>query len=111
MEVQRDEEQDLEIDDDDQVAYEGNSQRHYSKDALRKAESVKETQAKCGKFSLQKLYEAFLSGAITHTEGYTKTQIMTADAILGADIEYLKGFYTEKQQLERRANRIQTKWC
>ena len=100
MEVQKDEEQELEVKDDDQVAYEGNSQRFYSKEALRRAESVKETQAKCGKFSLRKLYEAFLSGAITNTEGYTKSQIMTADEILGSDVDYLKGVYTEKQQFK-----------
>jgi hypothetical protein len=100
MEVQKDEEQELEVEDDDQVAYEGNSQRFYSKEALRRAESVKETQAKCGKFSLRKLYEAFLSGAITNTEGYTKSQIMTADEILGSDVDYLKGVYTEKQQFK-----------
>jgi hypothetical protein len=64
------------IDDEDQVAYE-DTQRHYSKEALRKAEAVKEVQAKCGKFSLRKLYDAFLTGAIVNTEGYTKTQIMT----------------------------------
>jgi hypothetical protein len=89
----------LEIDDEDQVAFE-DPQRHYSKEALRKAEAVKETQAKCGKFSLRKLYEAFLRGAITNTEGYTKSQIMTADEILGSDVDYLKGVYTEKQQFK-----------
>jgi hypothetical protein len=87
------------IEDEDQVAYE-DAQRHYSKEAVKKAEAVKEVQAKCGKFSLRKLYDAFLTGAIVNTEGYTKTQIMTADEILGSDADYLKGVYTEKQQFK-----------
>ena len=87
------------IDEEDQVAYE-DTQRHYSKEALKKAEAVKEIQARCGKFSLRKLYDAFLTGAIVNTEGYTKTQIMTADEILGSDVDYLKGVYTEKQQFK-----------
>ena len=73
MEMQKDEEQEPEVEDDDQVVYE-DTQRHYSKEALKKAEAVKDVQAKCGKFSLRKLYDAFLAGAIVNTEGYTKTQ-------------------------------------
>ena len=64
---------------------------YYSKSAIRTAESVKETQTKLGKFSLNKVAEAMIGGAIKNTTDYTRQQILTADTILGSDIAYKKG--------------------
>ena len=55
-------------------------------------------QAKLGKFSLNKVAEAMLGGAIKNGTDYTRQQILTADTILGKDIAYKKGVHTQKQQ-------------
>jgi len=55
-------------------------------------------QAKLGKFSLNKVAEAMLGGAIKNDTDYTRQQILTADTILGKDIAYKKGVHTQKQQ-------------
>ena len=73
---------------------------YYSKSAIRMAESVKETRTKLGKFSLNKVAEAMIGGAIKNTIDYTRQQILTADTILGNDIAYKKGVHTEKQQFK-----------
>ena len=70
---------------------------YYSKSAIRIAESVKDTQTKLGKFSLNKVAEAMIGGAIKNAADYTRQQILTADRILGSDISYKKGVHTEKQ--------------
>jgi len=51
-----------------------------------------------GKFSLRKIHEAVLKGSVTIPESFTRAQILTADEILGTDIEYKQGIYTEKIQ-------------
>ena len=71
---------------------------YYSKSAIKIAESVKDTQTRLGKFSLNKVAEAMLGGAIKNDTDYTRQQILTADTILGRDISYKKGVHTQKQQ-------------
>ena len=66
---------------------------YYSKAAIRTAAAVKDMQPKLGKFSLNKVAEAMLGGAIINATDYTRQQqILTADTILG------KGVHTQKQQ-------------
>jgi len=70
---------------------------YYSKSAVRIAEAVKDMQAKLGKFSLSKVADATNGGAIKNDDDFTRQQIVTADTILGTDISYNKGVFTEKQ--------------
>ena len=73
---------------------------YYSKSAIRIAEAVKDIKAKLGKFSLNKVADAINGGAIKNDDDFTRQQIITADTILGTDISYKKGVYTEKQQFK-----------
>ena len=74
---------------------------YYSKKAIEVTHAVKNIQAKLvGKFSLRKVHEAILNGSVIVTETLTKAQIITADEILGMDVEYKQGIYTEKTQNE-----------
>ena len=59
------------------------------------AAAVKDMQAKLGKFSLNKVAEAMLGGAIKNATDYTRQQILTADNILGKDIVQKRSAYAE----------------
>ena len=71
---------------------------YYSRKAIEVAQTVKNIQGKLVKFSHRKIHEAVLNGAVMIPESFTKAQILTADEILGTDIEYKQGIYTEKTQ-------------
>lgn len=71
---------------------------YYSRKALEVAQAVKTIQGKLGKFSLRKVHEAILNGSVIVPETFTRAQILTADEILGTDVEYKQGIYTEKTQ-------------
>ena len=71
---------------------------YYSRKAIEVAHAVKTIQGKLGKFSLRKVHEAILNGSIVTPETFTRAQILTADEILGTDVEYKQGIYTEKKQ-------------
>ena len=73
---------------------------YYSRKAIETAQAVKTIQGKLGKFSLRKIHEAILNGSIITPDTFTRVQIITADEILGTDIEYKQGIYTEKTQSE-----------
>ena len=70
----------------------------YSRKAIEVAQAVKTLQGKLGKFSLRKVHEAILNGSVIVPETLTRAQILTADEILGTDVEYKQGIYTEKTQ-------------
>jgi hypothetical protein len=76
----------------------GTRVNYYSKRAIEIAQAVKVIQGKLGKFSLRKVHEAILNGSVIIPESFTRAQVITADEILGTDIEYKQGVYTEKKQ-------------
>ena len=61
---------------------------YYSRKAIEVAQAVKTIQGKLGKFSLRKVHEAILNGSVIVPDSFTRAQILTADEILGTDVEY-----------------------
>ena len=76
----------------------GTRVNYYSKKAIEVAQTVKTLQAKLGKFSLRRVHEAILNGFVIVPDSFTRAQILTADEILGTDVDYKQGVFTEKTQ-------------
>ena len=54
--------------------------------------------AKLGIFSLRKIAEAKIGGAITNKEGWSGAQILATDKILGTNVADKMGVHTVKKQ-------------
>ena len=76
----------------------GTKINYYSKKAIEVARSVKNMQAKLGKFSLRKIHEAILNGTAIIPHTLARAQILTADEVLGTNVEYKQGIYTTQLQ-------------
>ena len=73
-------------------------QPYFTKDAIDNAIQVREMQAKLGMFSLRKIAEAKIGGAITNKEGWSGAQILATDKILGTNVAYKMGVRTAKKR-------------
>ena len=73
-------------------------QPYFTKEAIENAIQVREMQAKLGMFSLRKIAETKIGGAITNKEGWSGAQILATDKILGTNVAYKMGVHTSKIQ-------------
>ena len=73
-------------------------QQYFTKDAIDNAMQIRNMQAKLGMFSLRKIAEAKIGGAITNKEGWSGAQILATDKILGTNVAYKMGVHTAKKQ-------------